>query len=169
MGTWRAPGEGGQGVGAEKPIWSPVLIVGDLLSRAWGRGQGLALAACPGVQAGGAGDALCASLRGLSPHQPWPSSSNPLELPPGPLGSHRGWDTELQGMGLSQRVRAKQGWWLGGDGSGDSPLTAPSCSLLKRRKTSNSAWSPAAHPCPSSCSHQGQGQLRVSAPTLVWS
>lgn len=39
----------------------------------------------------------------------------------------------------------------------------------QRRKTSNSAWSLAAHacPCPSSCGRQGQGQLKVSAPTLA--
>lgn len=53
------------------------------------------------------------SLRGLSTPQPWPSSSDPWSFPPGGLGSLRGWNTELQGMGLSQRVRDKQGWWGG--------------------------------------------------------
>lgn len=49
-----------------------------------------------------------------------------------------------------------------------SPLTAPPYSILKRsRKTSNSAWSLAAHPCPSSWGRRGQGWLRVSTPTLA--
>lgn len=39
----------------------------------------------------------------------------------------------------------------------------------QRRTTSNPAWSLAAHlcPCPSSCSRQGQGWLRLPAPTLA--
>lgn len=55
-------------------------------------------------------------------------------------------------------------------GCGDSPLTAPQYSILKRsRKTPNSAWSLAAHPCPcpNSCGRHGQGRLRVSAPILA--
>lgn len=46
----------------------------------------------------------------ISPSLPPPT---PWSSPRRALGSHRGWDTELQGMGLSQRVRGKQGWWWG--------------------------------------------------------
>lgn len=42
----------------------------------------------PGVQAGGTGGAV--PLRGFSPHQPWPSSNDLLELPTQGFGVTQG-------------------------------------------------------------------------------
>lgn len=171
MGThppWRATSscaepqgkEGGEW-GWRSPSWRPTVIAGGLLARAGGRGQ--EGPRCPGW---GCREVLCLS------EGPQPPSALAF-LQPLPGAPHAGvWGHAGDGM-LSSKgwgsARGSGATRVGGGGLWGLSSHRTPYSILKRRTTSNPAWSLAAHPCPCPSSHgrQGQGWLRLSAPTLA--